>query len=82
MSKTLKGLKVKLMRAQNKQKFIKSWEEYLQDFGRLGHSTNKEEQWKKIKRTREDMRRLVYEIADEAYGTEESKGTFLFQGEI
>lgn len=64
------------MKAQNKQKFIENWEEYLQDFGRLGHSTNQVEQWEKIKRLRENMRRLVYEIADEAYGTEGNKGTF------
>lgn len=50
-----------------KSKFLESWENYVNKFGRLGHSTDKIETWDKIKRLKEDMRKLVHEIADENY---------------
>ena len=56
--------------AAQKCNFIENWEDYVNQFGRLGHSTDLPETWNEIKRLREDMRRLVHQVADELYGSE------------
>ena len=50
-----------------KSEFLENWEDYVNEFTRLGSSTRYVKTWDEIKRLREDMRKLVYEIADEDY---------------
>jgi hypothetical protein len=57
-----------MMKAKDKQDFIDNWEDYVNEFGYLGHSVSLPETWEEIKRLREDMRKLVHKVADENYG--------------
>ncbi len=52
---------------KGKADFLDNWEDYVNQFGRLGHSTDNSEVWDKIKRLREDMRKIVHEVANERY---------------
>jgi hypothetical protein len=55
------------MEARDKQNFIERWEDYVNEFDRLGYSTDSVETWEEIKRLREDMKKLIHKIAEETY---------------
>ena len=53
---------------KSKNEFIRKWSDYIDDIGLMGNSTGNDEYWERLKRLREDLRRLMVEIANEKYG--------------
>jgi hypothetical protein len=62
------------MTVQTKKEFLETWEDYVVQFGRLGHSTDEPEVWEEIKRSRENMRKVIHKVADEAFGRRPDPG--------
>lgn len=58
---------------KSKAEFLDRWEDYVNHFSMLGFNVQKKETWDKIKQTKESMRKLVQEVADECYEPKEKE---------